>query len=198
MLPDKTNITSSKNNRNYGGSLIQLIPDIVWVVDERGTIKFVNSSFERITGFSSDEVIGRSSFEFFSKEELPNHLQQMLLYLSGKTKKTNDYFEFKFQDKQGKNIVLESVAINQLDHEEIKGIVVSARNVTRQASERRELEEKEELYHSLFESLSEAILITDKNHFLVYCNSLLSKLTGYTMAELGSMPMYQLIVAEEY
>ncbi len=198
LLPEKTNIISSKNNLDYGGSLIQLIPDIVWVVDERGTIKFVNSSFERITGFSSDEVIGRSSFEFFSKEELPNHLQQMLLYLSGKTKKTNDYFEFKFQDKQGKNIVLESVAINQLDHEEIKGIVVSARNVTRQASERRELEDKEELYHSLFESLSEAILITDKNHFLVYCNSLLSELTGYTMAELGSMPLYQLIVAEEY
>lgn len=194
----KTNSDSTIRNSRLSESLIQLIPDIVWVVDERGTIKFVNSSFERITGFSSDEVIGRSSFEFFSKEELPNHLQQMLLYLSGKNKRSDDYFEFKFVDKQGKNIVLESVAINQLEHSEIKGIVVSARNVTRQASERRELEDKEELYHSLFESLSEAILITDKNHFLVYCNSLLSNLTGYTMQELGSMPMYQLIVAEEY
>ena len=48
-------------------------------------------------------MIGKSSFEFFSKEELPNHLQQMLLYLSGKNEKGDDYFEFKFIDKQGKN-----------------------------------------------------------------------------------------------
>ncbi len=187
-------------NKNSGlnESLIQLIPDIVWVVDERGSFKFINSSFERITGYSADEVIGRSSFEFFSKEELPNHLQQMLLYLSGKNKGSNDYFEFKFIDNRGRTIVLETIAVNQLEHTDIKGIVISARNVTRQASERRELEDKEELYHSLFESLSEAILITDKNHFLVYCNSLLSALTGYSMQELGSLPLYQLIVAEEY
>ncbi len=195
---EKTPAVSSKGNSVFNELLIQLIPDIVWVVDDRGTIRFVNSSFERITGYSAHEVIGKSSFEFFSKEELPNHLQQMLLYLSGKNEKGDDYFEFKFIDKQGKNIILESIAINQIEHDAIKGIVVSARNITRQASERRELEDKEELYHSLFESLSEAILITDKNHFLVYCNSLLAKLTGYTMIELGSMPMYQLIVAEEY
>ncbi len=189
---------STKRISGFGDSLTQFIPDIVWVVDERGTIKFVNSSFERITGFTADEVIGKSSFEFFSKEELPNHLQQMLLYLSGKNKRGDEYFEFKFLDKNGKNIVLESTAVNRLDHDDIKGIIISARNVTRQTSERRELEDKEELYHSLFESLSEAILITDKNHYLVYCNSLLSTLTGYSMQELGSMPMYQLIVAEEY
>ncbi|MEI7803450.1 MAG: PAS domain-containing protein, partial [Bacteroidota bacterium] len=195
---EKPIAVSAKRNSGFSDSLVQFISDIVWVVDERGTIKFVNSSFERITGYTSDEVIGKSSFEFFSREELPNHLQQMLLYLSGKNKRGDEYFEFKFIDKQGKNIVLESTAINQLDHQDIKGIIVSARNVTRQASERRELEDKEELYHSLFESLSEAILITDKNHYLVYCNSLLSTLTGYSMQELGSMPMYQLIVAEEY
>ena len=179
-------------------SLIHLIPDIVWVIDERGTIKFVNSTFEKITGFTAKEIIGRSSFEFFSKDELPNHLQQMLLYLSGSKKSADEYFEFRFIDKKGKSITLESVAINLLEHEDIKGIVVSARNISRQAAERRELEDKEELYHSLFESLSEAILITDKNHYLVYCNSLLSKLTGYTLNELGSMPLYQLIIAEEY
>ncbi len=189
---------SSNPSSAFSSPLIQLIPDIVWVVDDRGTFKFVNSSFERTTGFLADEVIGRSSFEFFSKDELPNHLQQMLLYLSSKNKKNDNYFEFKFIDKQGNNIVLESIAISQLEHEEIKGIVVSARNVTKKAADRRELENKEELYHSLFESLSEAILITDKNHFLVYCNTLLTKFTGYTVAELGSMPLYQLIVADEY
>ncbi len=191
FAPAKSNIADINN------SLVQFIADIVWVIDERGTIKFVNSAFEKITGFTSQEVIGKSAFEFFSKEEFPNHLQQMLLYLSGKNISDN-YFEFNFIDKKGKSIVLESVAINHIEHKEVKGIVISARNISRQASERRELEDKEELYHSLFESLSEAIIITDKNHYLVYCNSLLAKLTGYSMQELGSIPLYQLIVAEEY
>ena len=179
-------------------ALVQVIPDIVWVVDERGTFKFVNSAFENITGYTAQEIIGKSSFEFFSKEELPNHLQQMLMYLSGRNKKPGEYFEFQFTDKQGKKIILESTAVNQIEREDIQGIVVSARNVTHQNAERQEREEKEELYHSLFESLSEVISVTDKNHYLVYCNSLLSKLTGYSMQELGSMPLYQLIVAEEY
>jgi len=42
-------------------SAIEQSTDIVYITDRRGTIEYVNAGFERITGYSRDEALGRSA-----------------------------------------------------------------------------------------------------------------------------------------
>lgn len=165
--------TNGNRDLNYN-SLIQLLPDIVWIVDERGTILFVNDTFERVTGFKAKEVEGKSSFDFFSKEEFPNHLEQMLLYLSGNKKEQRNYFTFKICDKEGKAILVETTAINLLDDERIKGIVVTARDLSGRksspAGSGREDEEVKRIAKFLEENPSPVLRISSEGKIL-YSNS---------------------------
>ncbi len=158
----------------YSGLLIQQIPDMAWIVDERGTILFVNAAFERITGFTAQEVVDKSSFEFFSKEELPNHLEQMLLYLSGNNKGRQEYFVFKIFDKSGKTINVETTAINLLEDEKIKGIVVTARDLAGRKSlygeTSREEEEIKRFTKFLEENPSPVLRVSAEGEIL-YSNS---------------------------
>jgi len=42
------------------GGIIEVVPDAVIVMDESGTVVFINSAAERIRGFSREEIIGRA------------------------------------------------------------------------------------------------------------------------------------------
>ena len=53
------------------GGLLDLVPDIVSVVDAEGRYLLVSSSAERIHGYASEELIGRSSLDFIHPEDHP-------------------------------------------------------------------------------------------------------------------------------
>lgn len=47
-------------------SALQQSGDMVWITDDRGTIEYVNPAFERITGYTADEALGRPTSELLS------------------------------------------------------------------------------------------------------------------------------------
>ena len=49
--------------------VLDLVPDAVCVVDPEGHFLFVSAAFERIFGYSPDEVIGRSMLELVHPED---------------------------------------------------------------------------------------------------------------------------------
>jgi PAS domain S-box-containing protein len=52
-------------------SIMETIPDIVFVLDLNGNLVKWNSSLEKVTGYSSEELLGKPTVDFFDKEYQP-------------------------------------------------------------------------------------------------------------------------------
>ena len=50
--------------KNFSESLINSLPGIMYLFDERGDFKRWNGNFESVTGFSSDEILGMNPLDF--------------------------------------------------------------------------------------------------------------------------------------
>jgi len=50
-------------------TLIETIPDLVWVKDPEGIYRTCNRMFERLLGVSEQEAIGTSDYDYFSREQ---------------------------------------------------------------------------------------------------------------------------------
>jgi len=50
-------------------TVVNTIPDMVWLKDPEGVYLFCNHRFERFFGAKESEIIGRSDYDFFSREE---------------------------------------------------------------------------------------------------------------------------------
>lgn len=61
----------------------------------------------------------------------------------------------------------------------------------------RRLQEREEFYRSILESLGEGVIITDRESRILYVNSRTECLTGYTRAELVGALSYELLTPKE-
>src|SRR5262245_32912745 len=61
----------------------------------------------------------------------------------------------------------------------------------------RRLHEREEFYRSILESLGEGVIITDRASRILYVNSCLERLTGYSRAELIGAVSYELLTPKE-
>ncbi|MBI4843953.1 MAG: PAS domain S-box protein [Nitrospirae bacterium] len=55
--------------RNFSISIINSLPDIFYCFDDAGKFLLWNENFERISGYSADEISGRSVFDFFSGKD---------------------------------------------------------------------------------------------------------------------------------
>src|SRR5258705_11173791 len=61
----------------------------------------------------------------------------------------------------------------------------------------RRLQEREEFYRSILESLGEGVVITDRDSRILYVNSCIECLTGYSRAELIGAVSYELLTPKE-
>src|SRR5262245_21596860 len=61
----------------------------------------------------------------------------------------------------------------------------------------RRLQEREEFYRSILESLTEGIIITDRESRILYANSRIECLTGRTRAELIGAVSFELLSPKE-
>jgi len=109
-------------------TLIENISDAILLLDVKGTITYQSPSAERISGFLSSQVIGKSIFEFIHPAELQTatrFLKQAILKpaLSLPT-------SYRIRKKRGSFIWVEGTITNFLHDESVKAIIIDYRNIT--------------------------------------------------------------------
>lgn len=81
--------------------MLDLLPDAVCVVDADGRFLFVSAGFERIFGYTRDEVLGRRAFDFVHHEDLAFTLQQAQEVMAGKLQR---HFRNRYVHKNGHSL----------------------------------------------------------------------------------------------
>lgn len=145
---------------------------------------------EEKTGFTKDEMLGRSSFEagLFDEDEAELVKKRMLDLSSGKQDK--DRFETVVTLKDGgKMEVLVHASALRDEEGNLKSVLAFIENISARKNYERELEKREEKYHRLFEDATDGIFVMNGMKF-VDCNQRVTEIFGCRKEEIiGKTPM---------
>lgn len=115
-------------------ALIEKSSDIITIIRKDGTIGFISPSCESALGYAPDELIGRSQLEFIHPEDRVIAINRFETLLAGQN--AIAHIEMRVRHKDGRYVILESVARSLFHVPSIQGMVVNSRDIT----ERREIE----------------------------------------------------------
>ncbi|MBP1931839.1 bifunctional diguanylate cyclase/phosphodiesterase [Ammoniphilus resinae] len=160
-------------------SLFHHHPDIVFSLDLRGNLLEANHAFSNILGYSKDEIYG-SFHRFFPTEEIP-HVEN--LYNKATHGEAQNY-ETLLIHKDGHIIEFNITIIPMAVNEQITGIYGIAKEIGEEKRLKRLLQERKQLYESLFEHHPDGVSYFDVNGIFIDCNTSFEKLFGYSKTRL--------------
>jgi diguanylate cyclase (GGDEF)-like protein/PAS domain S-box-containing protein len=178
----KTIEESLRQNEERLRAYLDNISDTIWLIDPDLNVAYVSPNVERFLGFPPDELIGRPSALVIHPDDMAivDNAHRYTLEHAGQPHTV----QYRVSHKQGRWIYVESTGINLLDNREIKGVLVSMRNIT----ERKQAENDLRIAATAFES-QEGMFITDAHSVILQVNGAFTAITGYTAEEaVGKKP----------
>ncbi len=114
--------------------LVTASPDVVWEIDLDGRFTFVSEAIERMTGWASAEVVGRSMAEAITPETLPAAEQQLAEVVADPEHVTIARFALRRRD--GGSVPVENFAMGLVRD----GVLIGGHGAGRDLSDRDRLE----------------------------------------------------------
>jgi PAS domain S-box-containing protein len=162
-------------------SIIQSSSDIIMILDEQGILTYQSPSAERILGYPPGYFIDRSPMAMVH----PDDLDGIAKDLADVIRTANDGLpsELRFRKADGTWITLEAVGSNQLHNPGIRGIVITARDITERKAALEALRAGEERFRLITENTREVIWMMDMDLQFTYINPYIEHNLGYPPEE---------------
>jgi PAS domain S-box-containing protein len=181
-----------QNERTLFRTIIDLIPDAVYVKNLEGQKVFANPKEVELSGKSSeDEIIGKTDFDLYG-ESIANHAKDEdqyvietgnpLLGVMTKRKGNDEMFRYYL----GSKVPLRDTYGN------ITGVVGVTHDITEQKQSEQALIDNEVNFRTLFETIDYLIIIANEKGELLYSNDAVIKKLGYSKDELVGMNVIEL------
>ena len=195
MLGAMRDITEEKEaqkklllEKTLSDSIINSLPGIFYLINQRGKYIRWNKNFETVTGYNADEVANSNPLHYFLEKD----------HAMIQTKIENVYFlgeaevEIELRTKKG-NLIPYYLVGKQIMYEDETCLVGCGFDISEKIKTQRELLENEEKFRILIEQASDGIFISNMKGELLDVNSNGIKLTGYTKEELMNLSISDLI-----
>jgi PAS domain S-box-containing protein len=183
-------------------SVFETIDQGVTVVSLAGELEYVSPVFARMLGYTPEEMIGKSVFDFVPKEAHEVLLQarqerkegwrgryQHLALKKDGTSIRLEVNSFPRQNPQGK--IIGSVAL-------LRDITLESEYAEEFGALKRQLEQEREFALSIANSLQAGLVITDKDAKYQYVNPAFSQLLGYTLEDLQHLTPFDLVYHDDH
>jgi len=175
------------NERALFRTIIDLIPDAVYVKDLEGRKILANPKEVQFAGKSSEhEIIGQTDFNLYSDEASNRALDEDQLVLNSGTPIMDN--EGTLIDKEG---ISHWILVSKVPLRDIHGKITGLVGVTRDISARKMIEEKlresEANFRTFFESMDDMIFVANLEGVIFFVNSSVSRKLGYPMEALHGM-----------
>ncbi|MCF8028561.1 MAG: PAS domain S-box protein [Desulfobacteraceae bacterium] len=180
----KKQVKNLKDQRDTYRQLIENLNEVLYITDIDATVTYITPNVEKISGYRPDEIIGRCYIDFVCPEDLPNRLDFFEKVASGKGVAT----EYRYRTKEGGYVWVMSNARGIFQNGEISGIQGMLVDITERKNMEQALQESEQRYRNILESIEDGFYEIDMDHNILFCNQALCRILGCSREELIGMP----------
>ena len=164
--------------------------DLIGTFDSNGRFINCNPACESILGYTNEEFLGRSVFDFVQQDDLEELLESHNQVV-GETGATRT-IELKFKHKNGDLRTLECVGQSYEDKDGQTFIVVNARDITDRQLAEMHLREREQQLRMITNAMEDVIIRTEKG-IVTYVSPSFKKLVGYDGEELVGESVFEVL-----
>jgi PAS domain S-box-containing protein len=164
---------------------IEEMPDGVMLVDTGGKVVYVNKAFEKLLGYTSDELIGKSALELPTfrgakdREKAREALKKVL------EKGTAEHIDIGAINKSGEEIAISFAAsVIRDDQGNPKTLVAVMRDITRRKWAEAILKDREENFRALIDNSMDISVITNSDLTVRYVSPSVERTLGYKPEEI--------------
>ena len=182
----------SDNEHRLLRSLMNTIPDLVWLKDAQGRYLACNPRFEQFVGVSEDSLRGKTDFDLVPAELAAMfRANDQLAIDSGGPRSNEEWLTFAQGGERG---LFETIKTPMRDPDgQATGVLGIARDVTGQRQAVQALRDREELYRTIVSQAADGILLIDPaTGALVEFNEAACSQLGYTQEEFAGMTLLDL------
>jgi PAS domain S-box-containing protein len=177
-------------------ALIENNNDVILVIDANNKILFASNNLTKELGFTKEEINGKELAEIIHPDDLSDVTRELAAVYLCPQKMFS--VEFRFKEKNGGWIWLETNMTNHLKDNTVNGIILNTRNITERKQNREALKKSEEKYLSLFNYSPLPMWIFDESNLqFLLANDAACKLYGYTRAEYLTMSLNDIRPVED-
>ncbi|MGC9779808.1 MAG: PAS domain S-box protein [Candidatus Heimdallarchaeota archaeon] len=177
-------------------NLFELTNDALFIISIDGIYLEVNQRASEILGYSIDELIGKSAFEFIASEDNSNAKNVLASLQQGKA---FSLYERKFKRKNGEVFPAEINVSVVFDNDGKPAYIQSAvRDISGRKKIKSEQKRSEEKYRALFMLANDGIVVIDaETGIIVDANPEFERQTGRSKTELEKFRIWELRPLEQ-
>jgi len=179
IVEDITEQTQSeqalRRSENYYRAIFETSGTAMFIIEEDTTISHVNSNFEELSGYSSQEVEGEKTWTEFIHPDDVGWMKEYHYLRRKNPDATPRQYEFRFINRhcEDRNILLTVDMIPGTNQ-----TVASCIDITKRKQAEQKLRESEEKYRRIAENITDVLWTADPNLNLTYVSSSVRKLLG--------------------
>jgi PAS domain S-box-containing protein len=185
-----------QNERDFIDAVIQTSGALIVVIDKDGKITRFNKTCEHLTGYTADEVIGRTVFDLFTLPEERENVKNIAsrLFSGERMVEFENHWVTKTAEKRyirwRNSILLDNKG--EPAYAVATGIDISDRRKVEQA-----LRESEGRFRGIFDNIAMGIHLVDTSDHFIAVNDYVCRMLGYSKEELIAMDVHHLTAPED-
>ncbi len=170
--------------------------EFIWETGPDGCFVFVTGRAEDILGYSSEELIGRSPFDFVDEESSWEVRKEFLD--AAQNGKSFNGLVFKFVNREGRKLWLEFNGVPVFDEDgAVTGFRGATSDITAQQRAIQDLQDREDMLQSISDSVQDALVLMDEKGLVHFWNPAAENIFGYAASEMLGESLSCCIFAED-
>jgi PAS domain S-box-containing protein len=191
-----TDITENKENEkrlHLLSNVVLNVTDGITITDLDNNIIFVNEGKAKMTGYTTEELIGKNSLIFSGNgSSLANNMDKISSDLFANKNWSGELGEV---TKDGRHITIHLSNTVLMDNDgKPYGIVGVSQDITARKNLESQLKESEEWYRTLVTNINGILMFLDKDGNIEYINKPAQTLFGYSISDIKGKNYFNLFV----
>ncbi len=176
-------------------SAVEQSPNALMIVNAEGLVEYVNPSFTRLTGYASEEIVGRNPSLLHASNTLPEQCRRLKDAAARGGERGE---EIQDRKKNGELYwALESISPIRSAEGNITHFLCIQQDITELKRERQALQESEERFRQVAEMTGEWLWEQDPEGRYIYCSGAVRQILGYEPEEVLGKSYLSLLTDED-
>ena len=188
IITDISEVKQAEEALRESEERLRLITDAsaesIWQLDLGGRVTYVSKAVQDVFGYNMEEAVALGFEKFFLASNVARAREAFAKVVSGER---YQLLELLGRRKDGSAVPIEASVLPIIREGEIVGVQGIARDISARRQAEEALREREKQYRSIFESVSDGLIIFDRIGRVVEVNPAVHAMHGYTREEMIGM-----------